>query len=219
MAKLNNLYYHPSTYKEWHKLDSMIKEELEYEGLYVNEVQRVEDDITIMFEIEDEDMEEEILEHMKQFCSDEREYEYFIKYNYEEDSKEGELTKEMILKVLTKSLKEYDSRIEVIGLYAEYHGVLIRFEFEEPVVKNTIGVIDEESVYDDLKSLILKVSEKVDEEYLKAKIEEHSNGNILDFVVEDVLKDYMSLYFSNYSIDILDGDDSCRSIVSIATGC
>ena len=145
MAKINNLYYHPSTYKEWNDLDRMVQEELQHEYLQVNEVLRVEDDINISFEIEDDDYQEEVLTYLKQYCNTEREQKDLLDY-FDAESGEGELPKEVILNILTKALKKCDSRIKVVGLYAEYYGVLIRFEFEQPTVKNAISIINKDSV-------------------------------------------------------------------------
>ena len=123
---------------------------------------------------------------------------------------------------LTKTLKKHDKRIKVIGWSAEYYGVAVRFDFEEPLVKTAIAAIHRDSILEDLKGLLLKVTEDVNESYLQNRIGDAINTinkeSQLDFVVEDALTEYMKLHFSIYSFDILDGEDFDKSIVSIALG-
>lgn len=215
MAKLNNLYYQSVVFWDWQELQYSIEKELSHEGLTINEVERIEDDILVTFEIKDK--EEEVLNHLKQYCNNIAEYKELLDYV---DEGSGEIIKNVVLNILTKILKEKDSRIKVLDIKASYHGVLIRFDFEEPLVKTAVYTIERETVFKDMKSLLSKVTDNLNESYLESKIEDAIQQEAqLDFIVEDVLNNYMNLHFSNYSIDILDGDDFDKSIVSIAIGC
>lgn len=217
MAKINDLYYDSVVYWEWNKIDYYMERELDCDYIEVNEVERLEDDIIVTFKILDRDKKGEILNFFKQYCDNEKVYNEFLGY-IDDDS--VELSKEMVLNILTKILKRHDKRIEAVGVYAEYYGVSVRFDFEEPLVKTAIATITRDSVLEDLKGLLLKVTENIDESYLKNRIEAAlEKESQLDFVVEDALSDYMKVTFSNYSFDILDGEDFDKSIVSIALGC
>lgn len=217
MAKLNNLYYQSVVFWDWSEIQYFVERELSHDDLTINEIERVEDDINITFEIEDEDKEEDVLSFLKQYCDNEAVYREFLGYL---DEGSGELVKDMVLNIFTKILRNHDKRIEVKGLEASYHGVSVRFDFEKPLVKTAIAMVSRDTVFEDLRNLMLKVTEDVNESYLESKVEDAINKESqLDFVVEDALTEYMGLHFSNYSIDILDSDDFDKSIVSIALGC
>ena len=217
MAKINNLYYQSVVYLEWHKIQRYIESELDCDYIELNEIDRVEDDINVTFKILDPSKEEEILNFFKQYCDDEEMYDEFLEYIFDDSVS---LPKEMVLNILTEILRKHDKRIKAEGLSAEYYGVAIRFDFEEPLVKTAIATITRDSVLEDLKGLLLKVTENIDESYLKNRVEAALKKEAqLDFVVEDALSDYMKVTFSNYSFDILDGEDFDKSIVSIALGC
>lgn len=215
MAKLNNLYYQSTVFWGWSELQYYIEKELSFEDLVINEIERVEDDIFVTFEIEDR--EEEILNFLKQYCNNEAQYKEFLDYLHEGS---GELIKSMVLNILTKILKDSDDRIKVLGLEASYYGVSIRFDFEEPLVKTAVSVIRRDSIFEDLKGLLNGVSGCTYDEHLQNVVNDiSSDEQQLDFIVEDVLKKYMDVNFSNYSIDILDGNNFDETIVSIAVGC
>lgn len=78
MAKLNNLYYQSVVFWDWQELQYSIEKELSHEGLTINEVERIEDDILVTFEIKDK--EEEVLNHLKQYCNNIAEYKELLDY-------------------------------------------------------------------------------------------------------------------------------------------
>ena len=217
MAKINNLYYQSVVYWQWREIQRYIESELDCDYIELNEIERVDDDIDITFKILDPSKEEDVLRFFKQYCDSEEVYEDFLGYIGDDSVS---LPKEMALNILTKILKRHDKRIEVLGVCAEYYGVSVRFDFEEPLVKTAVATITRDNILEDLKELLLKVTENIDESYLKNRVEAALKKEAqLDFVVEDALSDYMKVTFSNYSFDILDGEDFDKSIVSIALGC
>lgn len=217
MANINNLNYESVVYWNWEDIQYYIGNELSFDYVELNEIEKVDDDIGVTLEILDKSKKEDILSCFKQYCDDERMYNEFLECVF--DDSIG-LLKEMVLNILTKILKAYDGRIEVTGLYAEEEGVNVRFDFKEPLVKTAIASIHRGSILKDLKDLLLKVVENVDEDYLQNKIENAIKNELnLDSVVENILTEYMKLHFSNYSLDILGISDFDKSIVSIALGC
>ena len=219
MAKINNLYYQSVIFWSWDDIQYYINSELDCEYIKLNEIERVEDDIYVTFKILDREKKSDILSFFKQYCDNEDVYDELLNYI---DDKDASLPDGIVLNILTKTLKKHDKRIKVVGWSAEYYGVAVRFDFEEPLVKTAIAAIHRDSILEDLKGLLLKVTEDVNESYLQNRIGDAINTinkeSQLDFVVEDALTEYMKLHFSNYSFDILDGEDFDKSIVSIALG-
>lgn len=217
MASINNLNYESVVYWSWEEIQYYMRNELDCNYIKLNEIERVEDDIDVTLEILDKSKKEEVLNFFKQYCDNEEMYNEFLECIFDDSIS---LLREMILNILTKILKEHDRRIEVTGIHAEYYGVNIRFDFREPLVKTAIAVIHRDSILEDLKGLLLKVTKDINGTYLENRIKDALEKKPqLDFAVEDILTEYMRLHFSNYSIDILDNDDFDKSIVSIALGC
>lgn len=85
-------------------------------------------------------------------------------------------------------------------------------------LKTAISKIELETINTDIFDLISKIDSKIEEDKLKQIIKStlsNSADEYLDFLVEDIVKSYLSKTFQRWSYDILDSD-SDSTIVSIA---
>lgn len=213
MAKINGLYFNNKTYFDWDDAQYLIENELNCEFIKVNEITRIEENIDISFIITDTEKEDEVKEFLKKYCPTDNSFKTMCgQFDYDEVS----IPKEIALNIFKEALSKYDSSIKPSEIEASYDSIGIVFDFEKPLLKSGIQAVYKDTILENLTSLISKVTSNIDQEFLKKCIDESKKEeSFLDFIVEDTLKKYLAPNFSNWTINILDTEDTHCTVVSL----